>query len=123
MKDQESPRDIRARTFRLALDVVRLCKSLEGAPWIRRTLGRQLIRSGTSVGANMEEAQAAQSHADFIHKCQIALKEARETVYWLRLLMESGECSLESAKPLKDEALEVAKIIGAIVVSAKKKKV
>jgi four helix bundle protein len=50
-------------------------------------LVRQLIRSGTSVGANVEEAQAAQSRADFIHKIEIALKELRETRYWLRLLV------------------------------------
>ncbi|MGC2692532.1 MAG: four helix bundle protein, partial [Desulfobaccales bacterium] len=53
-------------------------------------MGRQLLRSGTSIGANIEEAQAGQSRADFISKCAIALKETRETRYWLRLLNESG---------------------------------
>ena len=54
-----------------------------------RTVGDQLLRSGTSIGANVHEAQDAESTADFIHKLQIALKEAQETAYWLTLVQES----------------------------------
>ena len=76
--------DIRERAFRFACDVVELHDSLgRGAA---RDLTRQLLRSGTSIGANLEEADAAQSRPDFISKCTIALKEARESHYWLRLL-------------------------------------
>lgn len=72
--------NINDRTFRFALDVVRLCQKLDAKSGVTRTLGRQLLGSGTSIGANMEEAQAAQSLADFVSKCSIALKEARETI-------------------------------------------
>ncbi len=72
------------------------------------------MRFGTSVGANVEEAQAGQSRSDFVHKMAIALKEARETIYWLRLL-EAGEILLK--EKLSDE---IKKIIGAIIVSSKK---
>jgi len=85
----EKPRDIRERTFAFALEIARLCQRLEKQSGVHRTLGRQLLRSGTSIGANMEEAQAGQSRADFVSKCAIALKEARETTYWLRLIRES----------------------------------
>jgi len=82
-------------------------------------LGRQLFRSGTSIGANVEEAQAGQSRADFISKYSIALKEARETIYWLRLLNASGEGSNEGTKSLLNEADELARIIGSIIVNTK----
>ncbi len=82
---------------------------------------RQLIRSGTSVGANVEEAQAAQSRADFIHKMEIALKELRETRYWLRLLVATDLVPEERMRGLMGEAEELVKIMSKIVVSAKNK--
>lgn len=81
------PRDLRERTFAFALQIVKLCRHLELRNGVARTLSRQLLRAGTSIGANVEEAQAAQSRPDFINKNGIALKEARETHYWLRLLI------------------------------------
>lgn len=78
--------DIPGRAFELAQRVVKLCLVLDEKPGVSRTLANQLLRSGTSIGANVEEAQAAQSDADFISKYSIACKEARETHYWLRLL-------------------------------------
>src|SRR5437773_12336963 len=86
MKQGGEPRDICDRTFKFAVRVVRLCQRLDERPGVARTLGRQLLRAGTAVGANCEEAQAGQSRADFISKLSIALKEARETAFWLRLL-------------------------------------
>ena len=82
--------DICDRTFKFATRIVRFCKSLvkEGANY--RVLSNQLLRSATSIGANMEEAVAGQSKADFVSKCSIVLKEARETKYWLRLLIETN---------------------------------
>ena len=85
---ERGPRDIKERTFSFALDIVHMAQRLDECPGVSRTLGRQLLRSGTSIGANVEEAQAGQSRADFSSKYAIALKEARETVYWLRLLKE-----------------------------------
>jgi four helix bundle protein len=72
---------------------VRIIKLLEALPRTIacRTIGNQLLRSGITVDANYEEAQAAESNPDFVHKLQIALKEIRESNYWLRLLARSGK--------------------------------
>jgi len=79
-------RDLCERTFRSAGRIVRLRQSLDERAGVARTLGRQLLRSGISIGANVEEGQAGQSRAHFMSKYSIASKEARETHYWLRLL-------------------------------------
>ena|SRR5208337_2007771 len=118
MEEQRKPYDIVERTFQFALNIVRLCKECERRNNSARTLARQLLRSGTSVGANVEEAQAGQSRADFISKYAIALKEARETRYWLRLLIESGDCPGEASSALVQEADELKRIIAAIIVKA-----
>ena len=70
-------RDIRERAFKFAVRIIKLCQHLDKKPGAPRTLSSQLLRAGTSVGANVEEAQAGQSRADFISKNAIALKEAR----------------------------------------------
>ena len=114
-------RDIRERTLDFALRIIKLCQQLDGQQGVARTLGWQLLRSGASIGANVEEAQAGQSKPDFISKNAIALKEARETLYWLRLLAAANIVPSERLADLQSEAEELAKIIGAIIVSAKKK--
>lgn len=81
--------DIRTRTFQFARKAVLLCDELmqrRGAP---PTLAKQLLRSGTSVGANFHEAQSAESTKDFLHKLQVSLMEARESDYWMRLMISS----------------------------------
>lgn len=108
------------RTFSYALEIVRLCKRCQRRDNAARTVARQCLRSGTSVGANVEEAQAGQSRADFLSKYAIALKEARETRYWLRLLIESGDCPGEIGSALVQEADELQRILAAIIVKAKK---
>ena len=118
-KFEHDPSEIRDRTFRFAVRVVRVCQhldTLKGSAW---TLSRQLLRSGTSIGANLEEAKAAHSKADFICKAEIALKEARETVYWLRLIIAAEVLPPCRIAELQSEAEEIAKVLGAIVVSAK----
>ena len=80
--------DICDRTRAFALQIIRLYR-LIAKDEVGRVIGKQLLRSGTSIGANAEEAQAAQSKADFRHKMTLALKEARETHYWLRLLQDA----------------------------------
>jgi four helix bundle protein len=117
---EQRPRDIKERTFDFAVEIVHLCQDLDKTPGTTRTLGRQLLRSGTSIGANVEEAQAGQSRADFISKYSIALKEARETIYWLRLLIASEICSNGTSETLQREAREIASIIGSIVVNTRK---
>lgn len=121
MDDKEKPRDIRKRTFAFALEIMQLCQRLEKkSSDVYRTLGRQLLRSGTSIGANVEEAQAGQSRADFTSKYAIALKEARETSYWIRLIQENDEIKNEEVKRLIQEADEISRIIGSIIVNTKK---
>ena len=111
--------DIRERTFAFAVRVVRLCRHLDEKPGVGRTLSRQLLRAGTSIGANMEEAQSGASRADFINKVAIALKEARETHYWLRLLQAAQLVPVQRLEGLKDEAQQLKRILAAIIVSAK----
>jgi four helix bundle protein len=119
---REKPFDICERTFRFSLGIVRFCKSLESSRSdVYRTLGRQLLRAATSIGANAEEAQGAQSRPDFISKNNIALKEARETHYWLRILCAERAGTNGDADWLRDEADELKRIFGAIVANAKAK--
>ena len=122
MNELKKPlRDIEERTFKFAIRIIKLCQFLEGKSWVNTTLRRQLLRSGTSIGSNVEEAQAAQSRADFISKNNISLKEARETHYQLRLLATAEIVPLSRLQPLVDESIELKRILGAIVISAKKK--
>ena len=120
MNKKEKPRDIKERTFSFALEIVRLCQKLEKQSDVYRTVGRQLLRSGTSIGANVEESQAGQSRADFISKYAIALKETRETIYWLRLIQEINAPKDVGIGNLIREADEISKIIGSIIVNTKR---
>jgi four helix bundle protein len=95
--------DLPERTFEFARRIV-WCRQLDQNPGTSRTLANQLLRSGTSVGANVEEAQGAQSPADFVAKSYIACKEARETHYWLRLLAVTGVLPQQRLGDLPDEA-------------------
>src|SRR4051794_11072670 len=85
MNPSRAGRDLGERLFAFAMRIIRVYQAVAKQSDLGRVLGRQLLRSGTSVGANYEEGQAGQSRADFICKASIALKEARETRYWLRL--------------------------------------
>jgi four helix bundle protein len=84
---EASPNPIRQKSFAFALVTIDLYKRLQADR--EYVISKQLLRSGTSVGANVEEATAAESRRDFIHKMTLASKEARESMYWLRLLSES----------------------------------
>lgn len=107
--------DLPQRTFEFAMRVVNLCEVLDERPGAGRTLARQLIRSGTSIGANVEEGQASQSRADFTSKYSIACKEARETRYWLRLIAETGILGSERLEPLMQECHELIAILTSLV--------
>ncbi|MEW5928035.1 MAG: four helix bundle protein [Gemmatimonadota bacterium] len=105
---------VRERAFAFAVRVVRLCRRLQGAP-VARHPGGQLLRSGTSVGANLEEAHAGQSKRDFVARASIALKEARESLYWLRLLEASGLVPAGRLVSLRAEADELVAILTTIL--------
>lgn len=107
--------DIQIRTFDFANRIVRLCVQLQKTSEVARILTGQILRSGTSIGANIEEAQAGQSKADFTSKMSIACKEARETLYWLKLLVASETLPEQQLEPLKNEANEIVAILTTIV--------
>lgn len=107
--------DLPDRTFAFAERIVRLCVALESGGRVSSTLATQLLRSGTSVGANVEEAQGAESRRDFTHKYSLACKEARETHYWLRLLAASGILPADRLEPLRPEANELVAILTTII--------
>ena len=107
--------DLPKRSFDFAKRIVALCKHLEDTPGVSRTLANQLFRSGTSIGANIEEGQASQSEADFLSKYSIACKEARETHYWLRLLSETNLVSADRLTGMTREADELIAILTTIV--------
>ena len=113
----ESPNVIKDKSYQFALDVIALCNKLRNQN--EYVLSRQLLRSGTSIGANIEEATAAQSRKDFIAKMSIASKEARESNYWLRLMKDSGLCKDIDLDPLINDSSEIIKILTSIVKSSK----
>ena len=122
---QEKAIDIRDRAFQFAVRIVRLCKYLEKNSDVSRNVISQLLDAGTSVGANLEEAKAGQSTADFIHKNAIALKEARESNYWLRLILATETLKDDiriGIEELREESMIIAKIVAKSIITAKKPK-
>jgi four helix bundle protein len=111
---------VRNKSFQFALRIISLCHFLNEYKK-EFMLSKQLLRSGTSIGANIREADNAESKPDFIHKMGIAQKEADETLYWLDLLMESSIITREQYQPLKTDCDELFRIIKSIIISAKNK--
>ena len=114
-KEEAGRRDINNRTFSFACRTVKLYQHLAKQKYASEVLGRQILRSGTSIGANLEEARAGQSRADFVSKCNISLKEASEAYYWLRLLKETKIIPAEKINDLLGEANEIVAILTTIV--------
>lgn len=111
----EAPPDIRERPFAFAARIVRLCQVLDEKPGVARTLANQLLRAGTSIGANIEEAHGSQSRADFVAKMSISCQEARETHYWFRLLAKTEILNNSRLSSLTDEADQLIAILTTIV--------
>ncbi len=118
----ERKSDLPERSFEFARRIVLLCQTLDEKPGVSRTLANQLLRSGTSVGANIEEGQASQSEADFVSKYSIACKEARETHYWLRLLCSTGIVEGNKLMDLTDECNQLVAILTTIIKKMKERK-
>jgi len=112
-------RDLKRRTFSFACRIVALCRRLSQTPGIDRQLAGQLLRSGTSVGANLEEASAAHSRREFACKLSLVLREARETLYWLRLIGANAQQNTDALQKLTTEANELVAIFSAAVRKAK----
>ena len=113
------PQEISERAFEFAVRVVKLCQKLDEQPGVSRTLANQLLRSGTSIGANLEESKGGQSRADFLSKVSISLKEARETNYWLRLLIATDIIPKGQLTPLLEESNQITAILTTIVKNTK----
>ena len=115
----KEPIVITDRTKQFAIRIIKACHFMNEQPGVLRTISNQLLRCGTSIGANVREAQSAESNRDFIHKLEIALKEARETQYWLEILIDSEMVEQHKFRPLLQEATESTKIL---IASTKKLK-
>jgi four helix bundle protein len=108
------------KSYNFALRMIKLFKFLADEKQ-EYVLSKQLLRSGTSIGANIEEANQAQSKADFIHKLSIANKEAFETNYWLRLLRDSDILTEKQAESLISDCEELQKLLTASIKTSKNK--
>ena len=113
--------DLKKRTYIYALDVI---KFLEGLPkdYISEIIGRQLLRSATSIGANIVEAQASSSKKDFANFYSHSLKSANESKFWLGLLKDSGKASSDKVGSILNETNELSNILASSILTMKGKK-
>jgi four helix bundle protein len=112
---------IKDKSKKFALRIIRLYKYLT----VKKrefVLSKQVLRSGTSIGANIEEASGGQSKKDFVAKIYIAYKEARETKYWLELLKEGAILEAEFAESILNDCCEICRILGKIQLTCNKRK-
>ncbi|HJU53808.1 MAG TPA: four helix bundle protein [Pyrinomonadaceae bacterium] len=114
----ENRQDLKQRTKAFALRIIRLYTALPKSPEAQ-VLGKQILRSGTSVGAHYHEACRAKSDADFVSKVEGGLQELDETIYWLELLGEANIFTEERLKPLHQEAEELISMFVTIVKNVK----
>jgi len=105
------------KSKKFALNIIKLSQELQNQN--QYMLSNQILRSGTSIGANIYESTYAQSKADFISKLQIAQKETNETKYWLELLFESEIISKETFEELKSSLMDILRILGKSIVKLK----
>jgi four helix bundle protein len=115
MRDQG---DIQSKSYAFAVRIVRLFQYLSASKK-EYVLSKQVLRCGTSIGANVEEAIGGQSRADFVSKMSIAYKEARETSYWLRLLKDTDYLTANQFNDIYADAEELCRIIASIQKSTK----
>ena len=118
MHTLERAAELKGRTKSFAIRIVTLFRSLPRSP-DAQTLGKQLLRSGTSVAANYRAVCRSRSRAEFIAKMGVVMEEADESVFWLELLSETGVVKAERAKNLLEEANELVAIFGASLRTAK----
>lgn len=110
---------IQKKSFQFAIEIVQLYKQLVNDREF--VLSKQLLRSGTSIGANVSEAHYGQTSKDFIHKLHISRKEASESLYWLNLLQATDFISEDTHKKLSNDSSELLKILTSIIMTMEKK--
>ena len=111
---------LKERSKAFAKEIVFLCRQIKSVHK-ETVLSNQLLRSGTSIGANLHEAQYAQGTKDFISKLEISLKECHETEYWLELLFETGYIPEETYKPMKNDCGAIRRMLIASINTVKSK--
>jgi four helix bundle protein len=109
---------LREKSFQFSKQIIEICRYLKSVN-TEYNLYRQLLRSGTSIGAMIREAEYAQSKADFINKLSIALKEANETEYWIDLLLATSCCEQSLMEPSKQMLTEILKMLVASINTSK----
>lgn len=110
--------DLKERCLRFSLDVIRFVSSLKVERAFASLLD-QLVRSATSIGANVTEARAASSRRDFVRFYEYALKSGNETIYWLRLILDGLGANKDTVETLTDEVTQISRIIAASVLKLK----
>ena len=115
MKTENALKD---KSFLFALRVIK-CHQFLQTDQKEFVLSKQLLRSGTSIGANIREAEQAQSKSDFIHKLSISIKETNETLYWLELLGHSGYLKKNEFESIYQDCIELIKLLTSIIKKAK----
>jgi len=118
VKTVEDKRDVRKRSFRFSLRIIKLIEVLPKNGTCK-VIGNQLLRSGTSIGANVAEAKGSSTRKDFTNFFSYALKSAHETVYWLDLLDESGTAKQINLGSLRAEAKEILNMLGSSLITLK----
>jgi len=112
--------ELKQRTKKFALRIINLCRNVQGGGDVTRTITRQVLRSGTSIGANYRAVCRARSRAEFIAKLGVVVEEADETVFWLELMCESNLVKHTRLQALQEEANELLAIFAASQHTAKK---
>lgn len=113
--------DLKKRSYMYGLDIIKFLEGLSG-DYISDTIGRQLLRSATSIGANIVEAQASSSKKDFANFYNHSLKSANESKFWLGLLRDSNKAPVDKISPILREANELSNILASSILTIKGKK-
>ena len=120
MRTETKVYDVKQRTYLYALDIIRFLDTLS-RDYVTQTIGKQLLRSATSIGANVVEAKASSSKKDFANFYNHSLKSANETKFWLGLLHDSGKAASQHVKPLLDETAELSNILASSLLTMREK--
>ena len=119
---QNTKLELKKRAYLYALKVIKFIDNLDKRDFTVQIISKQLLRSATSIGANIIEAQAGSTKRDFTNFFSYALKSANESKFWLGLLRDSEKADKEKANSLLDETIEIANILGSSVLTLKGKK-
>lgn len=118
----KSKADLKYRSYHFAVDLIRFIDILHREDWSIEIIAKQLLRSATSIGANIIEAQAGSSKKDFVNFFSYALKSANETKFWLCLLRDSGKAKTQNITLLLQEAVEISNMLASSILTLKGKR-